>query len=414
MKHINAISRIFLSVSVALVIAISLAPARAADYPIEKVVIGLPSDPSQLDPQITSAPSSWRTQGNIFDPLFRWNQNMEIIPHLALSIKKLDPLTWEIKLRRGVRFHNGEPFNAEAVKFSIARPFDKTTGIKRMHLSRYWSTVKSVEIVDSHTVRFITDKPDPIMPRRFTGGLGPMVPPNYIKKHGHKILQKRPVGTGAYKFVRWDKDEQVVLEANEDYWGKRPKVKRAIIRTIPEVTTRLADFRLGRVDIAMDIPMEEVDGIEKDPHLRIDSGLDTITHMQLLFNTLKPGPLANKKVRQAIHHAVDMDSIIKHILYGYGRRTPTVIVPDAFGYDPSIKLYPYDPKKARKLLAEAGYPNGFEVNFDFPTGHYNKGDEVAQAIMGQLAEVGIRLKMLRYEWGSFVKRWRTKKFSPIA
>ena len=310
MKHINAISRIVLGVSIVLVIAISFAPARAANYPIEELVIGQSSDPSNLDTQITSGPSTWRTMGNIFDPLFRWIQNMEIIPHLALSIKKLDPLTWEIKLRRGVRFHNGEPFNAEAVKFSIERPFDKTTGIKRMFLSRFWTTVKSVEIVDSHTVRLITDKPDPVLQRRFTGVLGPMVPPNYIKKHGHKILQKRPVGTGAYKFVRYDKDEKVVLEANEDYWGKKPKVKRVILKTIPELTTRLVEFKLGRADIIVGIPIEEVDAIEKDPNLRIAYGLDTMRHMQLLFNTLKPGPLADKKVRQAIHYAVDIDSII--------------------------------------------------------------------------------------------------------
>jgi peptide/nickel transport system substrate-binding protein len=240
-----------------------------------------------------------------------------------------------------------------------------------------------------------------------------MIPPNYIKKHGQDILKSKPVGTGPVKFVRWDKDERVVLEANDDYWGPKPKFKRVIFKPVPEPTTRIADLQLGRADIVTDIPPDQIESLKKSANVKIATGLST-RNIHIILNTLSSGPIGDKKVRQALQYAVDVDAIIDNILGGYGRKIATLFVPESFGYDPTIEPYPYDPEKAKKLLAEAGYPDGFEVQFDVPSGRYLKGEEVAQAVAGQLARVGVIAKIQQFEWGGYVKRWRTRKLSPLA
>jgi peptide/nickel transport system substrate-binding protein len=412
MHYLRLVSRTVLALSIILAGIFSFLTASAQNYVIEKLVIEQGSDTASLDPQMEIDTPTGRINMNIYDPLFRRDSSGKIQPHLVESFKMLDPLTWEFKLRKGVKFHNGEDFNAETVKFSIERGSDKTIKPKP-RLGRYYTTFKSVEVVDSHTVRIVTHAPDPIVVNRLTGFFGPMVPPNYIKKHGQNILQSKPIGTGAFKFVRWDKDEKVELEANENYWGQKPKIKRVVFRPVPEITTRLADLELGRADIVTDVPPEHIERIKKNPDVKIAAGLSS-RNIHIILNTVKPGPIGNKKVRQALQYAVDVDAIIKNILGGYGRAIATLFVPESFGYDPSIKPYPYDPEKAKQMLTEAGYPNGFEVKFDHPSGRYLKGEEVAETVIGQLARVGVTAKIQKLEWGTYVKRWRARKLSPLA
>ncbi len=403
--------RAILLLTILLVFAISVPAVSAQDF-IEELVIEQGADTASLDPQQEFDAATGRITQNIYESLFRRGYDGKIKPHLAESYKLLDPLTWEFKLRKGVKFHNGEDFNAEAVKFTIERASDESIKPKP-RLGEYYKTFKSLEVVDPYTIRIRTIDPDPVMLNRLTALFGPMLPPKYIKEHGHDILKTKPVGTGPVKFIRWDKDEKLVLEVYDNYWGPKIKAKRVIFKPIPETTTRIADLELGKADIVTDIPTDQIEALKRNPKVKMETGLSS-RNIHIILNTVAPGPVSNKKVRQALQYAVDADTIIKTVLGGYGRRIATLFIPEAFGFDPNIKPYPYDPKKAKKLLAEAGYPNGFEIDFDVPSGRYLKGEEVAQAVAGQLQKVGINAKIQKYEWGGYVKRWRARKFSPLA
>lgn len=378
---------------------------------LDELVIEQGSDVVSLDPQLEIDTATGRITQNIYDSLFRVSADGNPVPHLAESYRLVDPLTWEIKLRRGVKFHNGEDFNADAVKFSIERSRDQS--IKpRPRLASYYTTFSEVEVVDPYTVRIRTKEPDPIVVRRLMGLFGPMVPPGYVKQHGNDILKTRPVGTGPYKFVRWEKDERLVLEANDQYWGGKPNIKRVTFRPVSEVTTRVADLRLGRADIITDVPPDQIESLAKAPGVSVKSMMSS-RNIHLIFNPLEGGPLADPRVRIALTHAIDVDGLIKNVLGGQGRRIATLFIPETAGFDPTIKPRAYDPALAKKLLAEAGFPNGFEIGFDVPSGRYVKVDEVAQAIAGQLAQVGVTAKIQRFEWGSFVKRWTARKLSGL-
>jgi len=392
--------------------AIPYLTVHAQEYVLEELVIEQGADTASLDPHQEVDMATARITQNIFDSLFRRGLDAKIHPHLAESYKVIDPVTWEFKLRKGVKFHNGEDFNAAAVKFSLERGRDKT--IKPpLRIGNYHQTFKAIEIVDPHTVRIITKEPDPIVLNRLCGWLGVMLPPEYIKKNGQDILKKKPVGSGPLKFVRWDKDERIVLETNEKYWGPIVKAKRVIFKPIPEVTTRIADLELGRAHIITEIPPDLIPQLKKNPSVKIESDWSK-RNIHIILNPLIPGPIADKRVRQALQYAVDVDFIIKHVLAGQARRIASLFIPESFGYDPSNKPYPYDPEKAKQLLAEAGYPKGFDIDFDVPSGRYLNAEEVAQAIAGQLAQIGIKAKIQKHEWGGYVKRWRAHKFSPLA
>ena len=391
---------------------LGVAPAQAQKYRLDELVIEQGADTASLDPQVEIDAVSINVNSAIYEPLFRRDASGKVTPHLAESIRMLNDTTWELKLRKGVKFHNGEDFNAETVKFSILRASDKT--IKPApRLGNYYTTFKTVEVLDPHTVHIITAGPDPIVVNRLTGAFGVMVPPNYIKQNGHAILQTKPVGTGPFKFVRWDKDERIVLDAFEGYWGRQAEIRRVVFKPVPEVSARIADLELGRADIVLDIPPDHVPRVSGSRNGRVESVLSS-RNIHIILNTVAPGPIASKGVRQALHHAVNVDSIIKNIMGGFGRRTTTLFVPESFGFSTAIKPYPFDPKKAKALLAEAGYPNGFQVDLEFPSGRYLKGEEVAEVIIAQLSEVGITARLQKFEWGTYVKRWRARNFGGLA
>lgn len=379
---------------------------------LDELVIEQGSDVVSLDPQLEIDSATGRVTQNIYDSLFRVGPDGNPLPHLAESYRLVDPTTWEIKLRRGVKFHNGEDFNADSVIFSIQRSRDETIKPKP-RLGSYYTTFSSVEAVDPYTVRIKTKDADPIVVRRLMGLFGPMLPPAYVKQHGNDILKTKPVGTGPYKFVRWDKDERLLLEANPQYWGTRNGIKRVVFKPVSEVLTRVADVTLGKADLIVDVPPDQMDSLKKVPHVAVKSRVSS-RNIHVIFNPLEGGPIADKRVRQALTYAVDVDAILKGVLGGQGRRIATLLIPETAGFDASIKPRPYDLKLARSLLAEAGYPNGFEIGLDVPSGRYAKVDEVAQALAGQLAKVGVTAKIQRHEWGGYVKRWTSRKLAGMA
>ncbi len=391
------------------IVLVLLAPAAWA-APSGKVVVAQGVDPTTLDPHDHEETPAYNVLLNLYDTLLIRDKDLKVIPWLATSYKLVNPTTWEFKLRQGVKFHNGEEFDAEVAKFSLERVANPALNLRMTALR----IIERVEVKDKYTIRVITKKPFPTLDTQLALR-GAMVPPRYFKEKDKAFLARNPVGTGPFKFVKWVKDDQIELEANEQFWKGAPKIKTLIFRPIPEEATRMSALQTGEVDLATNVPPHLVKEIKNHPKVTISSAPSVRTIFIPLYTVqceltqgswdcTKPvqGPVANPKVRQAINYAVDVDSIIKNVLEGQGIRTATPLTSKHFGYDPKIKPFPHDPAKAKKLLAEAGYPNGIDVVLNSPSGRYPKDKEVAEAVAGQLTKVGIRAQLKVHEWTTYM------------
>ncbi|MFC1492185.1 ABC transporter substrate-binding protein [Nitrospinota bacterium] len=380
--------------------------------PTGKVVVGMAGEPSTFDPhRITGTPIS-RALPNVFDTLLWRSRGGGIIPHLAKSYRLVTPTVWEFKLRKGIKFTNGEPLDAHAVKYSIERIKDPKLKSRQYG---YFRSLDHVEVVDRYTVRVHTKYPDMFIISPFSQ-YGQIVPPKYYKSHDLKYLARHPVGSGPFTMVRWKKGQEIVYEANPNYWKPGvPRVKTAITKKIPEPTTRVAALAAGDVDLIDAIPPQLVPLVKSKPNLEVLAGPGVRTCY--INMVIKPGaPWADVRVRRALNYAVDKDTIIKYILQGHARKIAINVGPTSYGFNPDLKPYPYDPALAKKLLAEAGYPNGFSLDMDIPLGRYLMGKQAAEAVAGQWAKVGVKVNVRAVEWGVWVKhlkaRWlpRSKPF----
>jgi peptide/nickel transport system substrate-binding protein len=237
------------------------------------------------------------------------------------------------------------------------------------------------------------------------------MPPKYTQEKGAAFIAANPVGTGPYKLVRWVKDDHLILEANEKYWRGAAKIKKVIFRPIPEATTRVAGLQTQEVDLIVNIP----------PHLarlmdwKGRSAVAKVPSSRVIymgFDTTKGGPVSDKKVRQAIAQAVDIDKNIKKILEGNAIRLGTPFTKYHFGYDPQLQPYAFNPEKAKKLLAEAGYANRFDLVLNSPSGRYLNDKEVSEAVAGDLRKIGINASVRIGEWGSYMNMLYDHKGGP--
>jgi peptide/nickel transport system substrate-binding protein len=386
---------VFLSGLVFFLGAGSPAPVHAAR---DKVVVAFGSNIPTLDPHMHTSRLAHIADWHLYDTLFyRETKNYTPAPGLATSLKNLNALTWELKLQKGVTFHNGEPFNAEAVKFTFDRILDPAS---KSLIRGNFDWIKEVKAVDESTVHLVTHKPFPIVAECLT--LAYVIPPKYFKSVGDEKFSRNPVGTGPYKFVEWKKGEHLIVEAFGGYWGGpkgMPKIKTIVFRTIPETATQIAELLSGGVDIIRNVPPDQIAIVQNSPNARISSTKVLRVNFLMLDadGRASKTPLMNPKVREAVALAINVEEIIGKILGGYGQRIPMGVNPLHFGYDPSIKPYPYDPERAKKLLAEAGYPNGFEIPLNTYSGTLTSLDQCADAITGYLAKVGIKAKRRHLE-----------------
>lgn len=396
MKHV--LRRSFLLATVATMLACNL-PLAAAAGEAGTLVVAQPADAYSMDPAKHSAFPTANILFQIYDGLVTMDDKGDLVPALATSWSNPDPLTWRFKLREGVKFHNDEAFNAKAVKFTFDRALDPN--FKAPYYSRI-AAIKSVEVVDDYTVDLKTEKPFPTMLLSLYEASFPalIVPPAYTQEKNGEALGSAPVGTGPYKFVEWLKDEEVVLEANPDYWGDKPKIERVVFRPIKETRTRIAELKSGGADIAVDIPPEDVSSLEGG-----DTKVETVSSdflYFLAFDTTRDTPLKDKRVRQAINYAVDVDAIQQALLNGMGNRIALTLPANGFAYNPEWKPYPYDPEKAKQLLGEAGYPDGFSIPLMTRKGRFLKDSEIVEATAGFLRKVGIKAEIQYLEpgvWG---------------
>jgi len=383
----------------------------------DRVVVAFGSNIPTLDPHMHSSRLAHIADYHLYDTLMYRSPKDDYKPGpgLATSLRSLNPTTWELKLRQGVKFHNGEPFNAESVKFTIDRVLDPATkSVTRGNFT--W--IKEVKVIDEFTVQILTAKPFPAAPEFLT--LAYIVPPKYLKSVGDEEFSKKPVGTGPYKFVEWRKAEHLIVEANPDYWKDSPKgmpkIKTIVFRTIPETTTQIAELLSGGVDIIRNVPPDQLAVVKDSANARISATKILRVNSLILDSSGRASntPLTNQKVREAIAHAINVDEMLKTILGGYAERTATGVNPLHFGFDGSVKPTPYDPERAKKLLAEAGYPNGFEITFNTYSGTITSMDQMADAMTGYLAKVGIRAKRRHIEdVGTWTKSGQEGKLEGI-
>jgi peptide/nickel transport system substrate-binding protein len=391
-----------------------LAPAEVpAQTKDDTVVYAIQSDMQNWDPPNSVLRESIIMGYHIFDHLAaRDLKTGKVGPSLALSWKALDETTWEVKLRGGVKFHDGAPFGAKDVKATFERvlnPENKLTA-RGNHVK-----IKAVEVVDDLTVRFKTDGPYPLFVERLTAQV--MQSEKVIREKGHEWMQENPIGTGPYKLVKWSKKQDHLMVRNDDYWGPKPAFKYARVRIIPEQATQIAELISGGVDLIKAVPPDQMDVINKSGQARTSTSPILRTAFLQFDQAARsgPNPFTDVRVRKAANLAVDIDSIIKHVLNGLGDRTATTVNPMAFGFDPGLKPYKQDAAQARKLLADAGYPNGFEVGFLRGQPIVEPGlIQTSDAIVADLAKVGIRTKARMVgEIGPFVNLVRDGKADPM-
>gem|GEM_PF-234546 len=368
---------------------------------------GMNVDPSTLDTMNQQETPASVVAAHIFDTLVERDQNLKIVPALASEVPKLvAPTVWEVKLRKGVKFHNGEEFNADSVKFSLERV---KSGLRA---SSNFRPIDRVEIVDPYTVKVHTAKPWPTFVNIMTFRQASMYPPKAYAGKDSAFISKSPIGTGPYKLVRWSKDEEIVLEANEQYWRGAPRIKTVVFRPIPDDAVRVAALQNGEVDVAVNIPPHLANIIAGHPKVFLSTA-PSIRTLQLMFVTHEfdaqhklvgpyKGVTADKRVRQAIASALDVDEIIKGVLDGKAMRIATLLTPMHFGYDASLKPIKQDLGKVKQLLTEAGYPSGLELTLNSPQGRYVRDKEVAEAVAGQLTKAGIKTQLKTYEFVSYL------------
>ncbi|MCP3740094.1 ABC transporter substrate-binding protein [Rossellomorea sp. BNER] len=354
-----------------------------------ELVIGVSGDPQNWDP-IDTFLLDWSTIAtSVFEGLVDRTLDLEIQPGLAEKWEYVDDKTLQFKLREGVTFHNGEPFNADAVKYTFDRLLGEE-GAKGPQQANYLS-IDHVEVVDDYTVNFHMKEKDPVILTKLAGYGAVIVPPKYIEEKGDDHFNTNPVGTGPFKMTSYERDQQVVLEKNENYWKKDiPKLDKVTFRVIPEASTRLAELQTGKIDIMKRVEVSQVNTVKESSFLELKE-VATPTAFSLRFNTNK-APLDKIEVRQAINYAIDKQAIIDEILGGFGKPISTFQSELSFGNNPDLKPYPYDPEKAKELLEKAGVEEGTELEVFIP-GNDGNFKEIAQAVAFYFEQVGLKLNI---------------------
>lgn len=372
------------------------APVRAEGaitIALDANIVGL--DPADLNDNLSMTATRTMIQG-----LYGFDKDMKMVPVLAESTDaNAEATEFVVHLRHGVVFHDGAPFNAEAVKLSFDRARDPANHLKRASL---YAPIKSVDVVDEFTVKITLNAPFGAFINNLAHQAFAISSPKAIATYG-KDLGRHPVGTGPYKFVSWETDTLTVAK-NEHYWKPGlPKIDKLVIHSTPENGSRMAMLQAGEAQYIYPAPPELVKVLEKSPNLDVVASR-SIYARYVAMNTLRK-PFDDKRVRLALNYAVDKAAYLKVVFNGYGVPLDSPL-PTLLPGHVSQTPYPYDPAKAKALLAEAGYPNGFEIDMDFIQAAPN-GD-IAQAVQADLAAVGIKVNLIPGERKQVIGKTRAR------
>jgi peptide/nickel transport system substrate-binding protein len=385
-------------------------PVEVPAGPKGTLVRALTTFPNSLDlPQCAERNAS-TTAWQMYDTLVWLNDEGAFEPALAESWDvSEDGAEYTFNLRQDVTFHNGEPFNADAVVFSWERAKDGG-----FEYSNLWQAATSVEKVDDYTVKITTDGPDALFLSTIADNWA-IIPPKYFQEVGQEGFNEHPMGTGPFMFVEWVKGDHITMKANPDYWREGvPKIETLIFRPIPESSTRVAAIQTGEVDVVTRLSSEEAKSLLGVPNVTvIKYPVERVFY--IAFNNLTTGkdqPTIDPNVRQAMNYAVDLQAIVDSLFDGFAKPAIGFVTTGELGYD-DAGPFGYDPDKAKSLLAEAGYPDGFEMDMACPAGAYTNFEEVCEAIVGYLGEVGINVNLEIMESGHYWELEANKELPPL-
>ena len=383
----------------------SASASASAEQPVYggTLVVAEMAEPPGLDPTTNPAAAIDRIlQHNLYEGLVKIDPQGNILPALAEEWEvSPDGLEYTFHLRRGVKFHNGRELVAEDIKFTFERAMDPETGHPH---PEYYANVAEIEVLDKYTVRFRMKAPTPGFLYYLTEGDSIIVPEEAVE-----TLASQPIGTGPFKFVEWVRGDHVTLERFEDYYGtdaqgnKLPYLDRVIFKFIPDPSAALAALQAGNVDVII-LTGENVPVVEADPNLKIVSGPQNLVQIMAINNAREP--FDDLRVRQAICHALDRERIIEGAMFGYGTPIGSHLTPVSPYYADMLWVCEYDPERAKELLAEAGYPEGFKAKVKLPQ-PYEPHIRTGEIIADQLREVGIELELEIIEWG----RWLSEVYT---
>ena len=365
-----------------------------------RLVVAQGTDAASLDPQRQNDAFSTSILSNVFDTLIYREANLDLVPGLATAWELVDDTTWRITLRAGVTFHDGSPLTAEDVKFTLERPLNPALASP---LAGRFGVIAGVDVIDALTVHVRTTAPYPLLPARLSEWF--VLSKAYVEANDEATVASVPMGTGAYRFVAWVKDDRLVLAANEAYWRGAPAIRDVVFRPIPELSTRVAALQSGDVDLVTNVPAFRQSEVARNARLDVRTVPSTFFQYVALDGTKNP-VLADRRVRQAIQFATNVPEIVEFLFEGAAAQLAVPLALGTFGLDPTIERYPYDPERARALLAEAGYPNGIRFAMDAPVGRYAQDKETAEALVGQWAQVGIQVDLNINEWSVQLTKYR--------
>lgn len=359
------------------------------------LTVGQDGEAVSLDPPRGNDIRSLQVIEQIYDTLVVQGEDLELQPALAESWEQLDDRTWEFRLRSGVVFHNGEPFTAADVKFTYDRILDPDTGSPVAFLL---GPVKEVEVVDDLTVRIRTEVPFAPIVRHLAHPAMSILNEKAVREAGDNYGTRVAVGTGPFRFVEWVRGSHIVLERNPDWWGGDVLSEKIVFRIIPDDTVRAIELETGGVDIAFNLDPIDRMRLEGDPNVNI-SVVETASTTYIGFNVQKP-PFDDVRVRRAIAHAIDVDPLVDVIYEGMAVRARAPLAPKVFGAQQELEPYEYNPERARQLLAEAGYPNGFSATIW--TDQAPLRVQSAEVVQENLRAVGITARIQVLEWGAYL------------
>jgi peptide/nickel transport system substrate-binding protein len=394
-----------MSFALATLIGLGLAAAPAARA--QELTIGMQGEPGTLDPQFNLLGTNTSALRNIYDTLLSRDPNLQLRPSLAESWKAVDDTTWEFRLREGVRFHDGSPLTAEDVRFTIAR-VPNVQGNPNSYAT-YIQGIREVQVVDDRTVRFLTEGPVPLLPTNLSN-IFIISAAKGLRTTGEFNAGSAAIGTGPYRLASWQPGQPLVLERNATYFDTAPAWARVTFRPIPNDGARVGALLSGDVDFINAVPLQDVARLEKSEgarRYRVFSGASAYVFM--LFPELGKEPLPgtrdaqgqplaknpwkDARVREAMSLALNRPAIVERLMEGRARAANQAVPEGFFGYSTRIPPARFDAERARALLREAGYPNGFQTNLACPNDRFVNDSKICEAAAQQLQRVGIRVEL---------------------
>lgn len=353
-----------------------------------------------LNPYAVNTSPLQAVWGSLMEPLIESDYEKRGYRGVLAETWQMKGTKLHFKLRKNIRFHDGTPLTSRDVMASFKRMLTDKASLQAPNLEN----VMEMNTPDDHNFVITLKRPDATALEDIANRL--VMKQSAAEKMGEG--DNRPIGTGPFKFTSWERSGQFVMRRNENYWGRPARIDEVIYKTIQEDAARIAALEAGQADVISNIPPHEVARLKANPRLRVQE----VQGLRPIFLVLSPAykPLENVKVRRAITHAIDRERIVKHILEGNAYPLSGLLSPQVFGYDPGAKAFGYDPEKAKQLLTEAGFPNGFEIDYFSPTGRYPKDREVAQVIVEQLSRVGIKANLKTPEWAIFNTDYKNGKY----